>query len=292
VYLGAGAAVVEAGKILLVRRHDIDVWEMPGGLVEPGEAPWEAAIRECLEESGLQVEVEELSGMYHRRAKDIVVMVFRCRRVSGEPRPTEEAREVGWFGFDSLPDNMVEVSRERASDVGRRVAARLVTQEGRSNSDLREAAGIPTHEQPWWTRTGRTRPNVRCVIRRGDEILCAPAREPGADIDFYYLPGGGIDFGERSADALRREVREETGQELTDVRLLGVLENTFTWTGDPHHTIEFVYEARVVDDSFYSRAAIVISEPGIDFPAQWRPLDAFDPLTAPLYPEGLLELLR
>jgi ADP-ribose pyrophosphatase YjhB (NUDIX family) len=43
--LSASAAVLHEVRILLVRRRDIGTWEMPGGFVEEGEAPWEAAVR-------------------------------------------------------------------------------------------------------------------------------------------------------------------------------------------------------------------------------------------------------
>ena len=102
--LSASAAVLLEGRILLVRRRDIGTWEMPGGFVEEGEAPWEAAVRECREESGVSVHPGPIAGVYHRPRQDLTVFVFRCSYVSGEPIATDEASEAHWFRLQSLPD--------------------------------------------------------------------------------------------------------------------------------------------------------------------------------------------
>lgn len=304
--LGAIAAVVEDGRLLLVRRNEIDVWEMPGGLVEPGEAPWEAATRECLEEIGVDVVAEALSRVYHRRAKEIVVMVFRCRRVQGEPRPSKEAREVGWFGLDDLPDNMVEVARARAHDVFRQTELVFVTQEGKSNTDLRQELGLQSPDQPWWTWSGRTRAptdtsvevkeeRIRtiaiCVVRRDDAILVFDAHDPYRDLTYHRPLGGALLFGESSEEAVRRELLEEIGAELVDLELLGVIENRFELGGLPAHEIVFVYEGGFVDRSLYEQERFVVIEESETLAGGWMPMTAFDMTTRPLYPTGLLDLL-
>jgi ADP-ribose pyrophosphatase YjhB (NUDIX family) len=135
--MASSAAVVHEGKILLVRRRDLGTWEMPGGFVEPGEAPWETAVRECLEESRVKVESGPLVGMYHRPTRDLTIFVFRCSFVGGEPGPTEESLEAAWVDADSLPDPIVEVVRERLVDVIGSKEGVYRTQRGRGNSDLR-----------------------------------------------------------------------------------------------------------------------------------------------------------
>jgi ADP-ribose pyrophosphatase YjhB (NUDIX family) len=135
--LSASAAVIRQGRILLVRRRDIGTWEMPGGFVEEGEAPWEAAVRECLEESGVGVRPGPIVGVYHRPRQDLTVFVFRCRYESGEPIATEEASDARWFPVEALPEPMVEVVHERIDDVRLGAEVTYRTQTGRGNADVR-----------------------------------------------------------------------------------------------------------------------------------------------------------
>src|SRR5687768_15149006 len=130
-----------------------------------------------------------------------------------------------------------------------------------------------------------------CVFRRGESILVTEGVDPVTRARFARPIGGAVEEGERSADAVVREVREEIEREVTALRLLGVLENHFTYQGRPGHEIVFVYEAQFVDADAYERAELPMREPGWDSPALWRRLDAFGP-DCRLVPEGLAELLR
>lgn len=68
------------------------------------------------------------------------------------------------------------------------------------------------------------RPVVLCVIRRDTEILVVEYDDI-RDFTFYRPPGGGIEFGEHSRDAVIREIHEELGVTVTILRRLGVVEN-------------------------------------------------------------------
>jgi 8-oxo-dGTP pyrophosphatase MutT (NUDIX family) len=125
-----------------------------------------------------------------------------------------------------------------------------------------------------------------------DRVLVRRHLDGSQDPIFYRPPGGTIEFGERSIDAARREVQEEIGAELTNLRLLGCIENLFDYKGDVGHEIVFIYRADFVDPTFYDREAIDGQEAdGQDFVAVWLPLAAFTP-EQPLYPTALLDLLR
>jgi ADP-ribose pyrophosphatase YjhB (NUDIX family) len=91
---------------------------------------------------------------------------------------------------------------------------------------------------------GRIRPLAIAVIRRGGELLVFEAYDSHKR-EVYHRPlGGEIDFGEPAADAVRRELREELGSDLLDVRRLGVVETIFTYEGEPWHEIVFVFRGQ------------------------------------------------
>ena len=92
------------------------MWNLPGGGVESGEIPTEAVIREVREETGLDVEIEKLTGIYGKQYKDELVFTFICRIVAGELTTTSESRELRFFAVDSLPTNTIAKHIERIMD--------------------------------------------------------------------------------------------------------------------------------------------------------------------------------
>ena len=140
----------------------------------------------------------------------------------------------------------------------------------------------------------RIRPLALCLFRRDDgSILVAPGYDEVKRQRFYRPLGGEIEFGELAEDAARREVREEIGAEVDDgLRLLGVFENLFVYQGERGHELVWLFEGRFADASFYEREVIEADEGGSKFEARWVPLDLFVRGEAPLYPDGLLEMLQ
>ena len=137
------------------------------------------------------------------------------------------------------------------------------------------------------------RPLALCLFRRDDgSILVAPGFDEVKRQRFYRPLGGGIEFGERAEDAARREIREELGAAVEGLRLLGTYENIFTFQGQPGHELVWLYEGRFTDASFYERDVIEADEGGAKFEAHWVPLSVFEKGEAPLYPDGLLAMLR
>ncbi len=89
-----------------------------------------------------------------------------------------------------------------------------------------------------------------------------------------------------------RDIREEIGAELVDIRYLGTLESIHQYLGRPRHEIVGIYEAGLSDASLSERDLIEgAEEDGEPLVCTWKPIADFE-RGDPLYPEGLLELLR
>jgi ADP-ribose pyrophosphatase YjhB (NUDIX family) len=138
----------------------------------------------------------------------------------------------------------------------------------------------------------RPRPLALCVVWRGREILVFEGRDPVNGQTFYRPLGGGVEWRELSGAAVTREMREELGTDLEDVRKLGVLENVFSYAGRDLHEVVFVFEGRLTDRTLYERDRFQVVEAGGDpVTALWVGIERFGDGGATLYPEGLLELL-
>lgn len=104
------------GRVLWVKRTDRDIWNLPGGVSEPDEAPWETAVRETREETGLHVKLVDLSSVnvYH----DLPNMTFNfTAEISrGALTTGPEAAEFAWFTPGAEPGNCVQQHVERVAD--------------------------------------------------------------------------------------------------------------------------------------------------------------------------------
>ena len=104
--IGAFAVILDhQHRVLLCHRRDLDVWNLPGGGVETGELPTEAVVREVKEETGLDVTVDRLVGVYGKTDKDELVFTFACRIVGGEIAATDEADNCEYFEIERTPSN-------------------------------------------------------------------------------------------------------------------------------------------------------------------------------------------
>jgi ADP-ribose pyrophosphatase YjhB (NUDIX family) len=107
--VAAGVLATRAGRVLLVRRAiepAQGLWSFPAGFVDFDEDPAEAAVRECLEETSVRVEITRLldvvSGREHERGADLVI-VYCAHALDGEPRPGDDAEAAAYFAPDALP---------------------------------------------------------------------------------------------------------------------------------------------------------------------------------------------
>lgn len=134
------------------------------------------------------------------------------------------------------------------------------------------------------------RPLALALFEREGDILVFEGRDPKRDLVFYRPLGGGIEFGEHSAEAMAREILEELGLACEPLGLVGVLENRFVHYGNPGHEIVFVHRARFVDPAVYA-ADIPFVESQFTSHAIWVPLADFVSGRRKLFPDGLVELL-
>lgn len=115
--IGAYAVIFDTEeRVLLCHRRDMDVWNLPGGRVESGELPDEAAVRETREETGLEVTVERLVGVCGKESKDELVFAFLCRVVGGELQETDESDSCKFFGVHQMPLNISPKQVQRVHD--------------------------------------------------------------------------------------------------------------------------------------------------------------------------------
>ena len=132
-----------------------------------------------------------------------------------------------------------------------------------------------------------------CVLLNKDRILVFEGCDKVKDEKFYRPLGGGIEFGETAADAVRRELKEEINVEVREVHFLSALENIFTFNGDSYHEIVMIHDGVLKEPGLYKQAVIVGEEAnGEVIRAMWKRLDEFGAGKSILYPDGLLELLK
>jgi ADP-ribose pyrophosphatase YjhB (NUDIX family) len=137
------------------------------------------------------------------------------------------------------------------------------------------------------------RPCAFVFIRSGDRVLISKMREPGRD-QFFRPAGGGIEFRETSEQAARREMREELGLEVQEIRSLGVVENIFTFDGEPRHEICFLFETWVDAATLERLDGTRIVEPAAPDDVEIATAIGLDELRSgrlPVYPDGVLDLL-
>lgn len=103
------------GRILLVRTRKAG-WELPGGRVEPGEDLLEAGRREALEESGCEVDIGRLTGLYMGGDLSVLLVVFRATSTTTTPKPDledEDVVEAGWFPLNDAVQMITHLGEQQ-----------------------------------------------------------------------------------------------------------------------------------------------------------------------------------
>lgn len=118
----ATAFVLRGGTVLLTCRSDNGNWSMPGGAHDPGESLSMTAVRETKEETGIDVTLTGVAGIYtdprhviHYTSNDEVrqefTIVYRAQYVAGEPTPSSETTIVEWVPIDQIDDLKMDRSQ-------------------------------------------------------------------------------------------------------------------------------------------------------------------------------------
>ncbi|CAN5401061.1 NUDIX domain-containing protein [soil metagenome] len=108
----ASAVVADEGRILLAKRTDSGQWTIPGGGMKPGETIALTAIREVKEETGVDVEVLSIVGIYSNpnhvveyadgEVRQQFSVCFACRPIGGELATSDETADIGYFSADEI----------------------------------------------------------------------------------------------------------------------------------------------------------------------------------------------
>jgi mutator protein MutT len=106
--LAVAVIIGHGDRVLLGKRgrhtREPGKWSFPAGFVERGERVEDAAVRESREETGLQVEIGELIGLFSEPGDPVVLAVYAARTFTGEPRAADDLSELAWYPVADLPE--------------------------------------------------------------------------------------------------------------------------------------------------------------------------------------------
>lgn len=107
--MGTACVVInDAGHVLLSKRSDLGVWNLPSGRLDKGEYLRDAAAREVREETGITAETDRLAGLYYITRWQRLDVVYVGRPIGGEMvKDTHETKDNRYFPPDNLPDSLI-----------------------------------------------------------------------------------------------------------------------------------------------------------------------------------------
>jgi 8-oxo-dGTP diphosphatase len=124
--VGVGVLVIKDGKLLLVRRimnPERGKWSIPAGFLDRGEDPQVTAVRETWEETGLEVAIDGLAGVYYNPPSQggaSIFILYNARLLGGSLQAGDDADAVGFFGLDEMPELAFASTRDAISQLRNR----------------------------------------------------------------------------------------------------------------------------------------------------------------------------
>ncbi|MFC4337318.1 NUDIX hydrolase [Salininema proteolyticum] len=263
----------DEGRLLLTRRRHSKgshgPWHLPGGVIDHGEAPSEAADRLVTSEVGIPCAVERplAAVAIAKKETHTNAVVFGMRAGNGTPE-----------GKGPFTAEWVSPERALAEAHSPFVSAVLGARDERLAGEITKDRKEPVRPTPpSKAKKGRRRRGQRFgaygVVSDADgRILLAQITEGYPGGGTWHLPGGGVDFGEAPAEAVVREVWEETGQRASVDALLGVTSFRHRRAIGPEgapldwHGVRAIYAASVEDPS---QAHVVETAGGSTSQSRW-----------------------
>ncbi len=136
----------------------------------------------------------------------------------------------------------------------------------------------------------KIRPVVLGVAIRNNKLLVGKGYDHSKKQTFYRCLGGGIEFLEKSADALKREFLEEINKNIIVKDFLGMSENIFTFEGKDGHEIVLFYSIEISDEDFQEEYK-VIDDDNCESIATWVDINEFKDKKKILYPEEIFKYI-
>ncbi len=140
--------------------------------------------------------------------------------------------------------------------------------------------------------TPRIKVKAMCLLVLNGHVIVADGSTMKSSVrkmearSFYRLIGGSVEFDEVAEDAVRREVREELGTEIEDLKRVDTIENRFTYAGERGHEIIFLFTGIPARKEWDVNVSFHIVEDTYEFDAVWVPIDTLLGGTTPLYPHA------
>jgi 8-oxo-dGTP pyrophosphatase MutT (NUDIX family) len=134
------------------------------------------------------------------------------------------------------------------------------------------------------------RPIVLGIAIKDNKLLVAEGFDNKKNETFYRALGGGIEFGERSCEALKREFMEELGIDIKVGDYLGLSENIFEFNGRKAHELVLMYKVEVNDKDYQD--SYTINDDSGEFKALWIDIDEFISDRKILYPKEVFKYLK
>lgn len=217
-----------------------ELWTLPGGGLDHGEDPRDALLREIVEETGLSASVGDRAHVYSahlpRASRDGVMTDFHALRIVYD----------AWVPSDAPPPRVIEVGGSTVEAAWHPLTRVL---NGTVPVVAMVAEALADHAPFQLQRIA-----AYALVRRGSAVLLTRLSARAHHTGRWTLPGGGVDHGERPAEALAREVTEECGIECEVGPLLDVHDTHFSGTApsgrvEDFHGVHLIFAATVGTDA-------------------------------------------